>query len=82
MTRVEATSQAEREWTAHANEVASKLLASQVDSWMTRVNRNVEGREKRTFVAYAGARQVSGALRRGGAERLRGLRALVTPGRD
>ena len=54
LTRVEATPAAEREWTAHANEVASRLLASQVDSWMTRVNRNVAGHQKRTFVAYAG----------------------------
>ena len=27
---------------------------SQVDSWMTRVNQNVAGHQKRTFVAYAG----------------------------
>jgi cation diffusion facilitator CzcD-associated flavoprotein CzcO len=52
--RVEATPAAERDWTAHANEVASRLLASQVDSWMTRVNHNVAGHERRTFVAYAG----------------------------
>ena len=54
LTRVEATPAAERSWTAHANEVASRLLASQVDSWMTRVNQNVAGHQKRTFVAYAG----------------------------
>jgi cation diffusion facilitator CzcD-associated flavoprotein CzcO len=54
LTRVEASADAERAWTAHANEVAAKLLASKVDSWMTRVNRNVAGHEKRTFVAYAG----------------------------
>ncbi|HTO52332.1 MAG TPA: NAD(P)/FAD-dependent oxidoreductase [Myxococcota bacterium] len=52
--RVEPTPAAERDWTAHANEVASRLLASQVDSWMTRVNHNVAGHERRTFVAYAG----------------------------
>jgi len=54
LTRVECSADAERAWTAHANEVASRLLASHVDSWMTRVNRNVAGHEKRIFVAYAG----------------------------
>ncbi len=54
LVRVEASAQAERDWTAHANEVAAKLLATRVDSWMTRVNRNVAGHTKRTFVAYAG----------------------------
>jgi cation diffusion facilitator CzcD-associated flavoprotein CzcO len=54
LTRVEASPAAEEAWTAHANEAASKLLATQVDSWMTRVNRNVPGHTKRTFVAYAG----------------------------
>jgi cation diffusion facilitator CzcD-associated flavoprotein CzcO len=54
LTRVEPEASAERAWTAHANEVASRLLASQVDSWMTRINQNVAGRQKRTFVAYAG----------------------------
>jgi cation diffusion facilitator CzcD-associated flavoprotein CzcO len=54
LTRVEASAAAEQSWTAHANEVASRLLASQVDSWMTRVNQNVAGHQKRMFVAYAG----------------------------
>jgi cation diffusion facilitator CzcD-associated flavoprotein CzcO len=54
LTRVEASPAAERSWTAHANEAASRLLASKVDSWMTRVNHNVAGHQKRTFVAYAG----------------------------
>ena len=54
LTRVEASPAAERSWTAHANEAASRLLASKVDSWMTRVNHNVAGHKKRTFVAYAG----------------------------
>ena len=54
LTRVECAPAAERAWTAHANDAAARLLASKVDSWMTRVNHNVAGREKRTFVAYAG----------------------------
>ncbi|HYM33648.1 MAG TPA: NAD(P)/FAD-dependent oxidoreductase, partial [Candidatus Cybelea sp.] len=52
--RVEATATAEKEWTAHVHETAARLLLMQVDSWMTGVNKNVPGRLKRTFMAYAG----------------------------
>jgi len=54
LTRVEATEAAERDWTAHVHETAARLLLTQVDSWMTGVNKNVAGRQKRTFMAYAG----------------------------
>ena len=53
-TRVEATPEAEETWTAHVHDTGSRLLAMQVDSWMTGVNKNVAGRQKRTFMAYAG----------------------------
>ena len=51
--RLEATHEAEDEWTAHVYDTGNKLLAMQVDSWITGVNKNV-GRQKRTFMAYAG----------------------------
>jgi cation diffusion facilitator CzcD-associated flavoprotein CzcO len=54
LTRVEASAAAERDWTAHVHETAARLLLMQVDSWMTGVNKNVAGRQKRTFMAYAG----------------------------
>jgi cation diffusion facilitator CzcD-associated flavoprotein CzcO len=54
LTRVEATASAEAAWTAHVHETAARLLLMQVDSWMTGVNKNVAGRQKRTFMAYAG----------------------------
>jgi cation diffusion facilitator CzcD-associated flavoprotein CzcO len=54
LTRVEATAPAEAAWTAHVHETAARLLLMQVDSWMTGVNKNVAGRQKRTFMAYAG----------------------------
>jgi cation diffusion facilitator CzcD-associated flavoprotein CzcO len=54
LTRIEASGAAEREWTAHVHETAARLLLTQVDSWMTGVNKNVAGRQKRTFMAYAG----------------------------
>jgi cation diffusion facilitator CzcD-associated flavoprotein CzcO len=53
-TRVEATPEAEEAWTEHVYDTGSKLLAMQVDSWITGVNKNVAGRQKRTFMAYAG----------------------------
>ena len=52
--RLEATREAEDEWTAHVYDTGNKLLAMQVDSWITGVNKNVVGRQKRTFMAYAG----------------------------
>jgi cation diffusion facilitator CzcD-associated flavoprotein CzcO len=53
-TRIEATAEAERVWTAHVYETGERLLLTKVDSWMTGVNKNVPGRQKRTFMAYAG----------------------------
>ncbi|HUB94840.1 MAG TPA: cyclohexanone monooxygenase, partial [Stellaceae bacterium] len=54
LTRVEAMASAEAAWTAHVHETAARLLLMQVDSWMTGVNKNVAGRHKRVFMAYAG----------------------------
>ena len=54
LTRIEASASAEAAWTAHVHETAARLLLMQVDSWMTGVNKNVPGRQKRTFMAYAG----------------------------
>ena len=53
-TRIEATQEAEETWTAHVHDTGSRLLLTKVDSWMTGVNKNVAGRQKRTFMAYAG----------------------------
>jgi cation diffusion facilitator CzcD-associated flavoprotein CzcO len=43
----------EREWTNHAKEIASRLLASQTDSWFSGVNGNI-GKFNRTVVLYRG----------------------------
>ena len=53
-TRIEPTLAAEDAWTDHVHQTAARLLITQVDSWMTGINRNVAGRQKRTFMAYAG----------------------------
>ena len=52
--RVEAAARAEDEWTAHVHEVASRLLFTQVDSWMTGVHAEVKHARGRTVMVYAG----------------------------
>src|SRR5689334_19807564 len=52
--RVEPTAEAEREWTQHVLDTGRLMLFTQVDSWMTGINSNVAGKDKRTFIVYAG----------------------------
>jgi cation diffusion facilitator CzcD-associated flavoprotein CzcO len=58
LTRVEARPEAVAEWACHVEEAAEGLLFSEVNSWQTGVNRNVEGRDVRRVLGYYG-----GALR-------------------
>ena len=53
-TRVESTAGAERAWTEHVHETGRRMLFTQVDSWMMGINSNVAGKDKRTFIVYAG----------------------------
>ena len=53
-TRVEPTPEAERDWLEHVHETGRRMLFTQVDSWMMGINSNVPGKQKRTFVVYAG----------------------------
>ena len=52
--RVEATAEAERDWTEHVHDTGRRMLFTQVDSWMMGINSNVAGKQKRTFIVYAG----------------------------
>ena len=52
--RVEATTEAERDWTQHVHDTGRRMLFTQVDSWMMGINSNVAGKQKRTFIVYAG----------------------------
>jgi hypothetical protein len=54
LTYVEARRQAVEEWMAHAHAKAEGLLSSEIDSWMTGVNMNVDGRQQRRLVRYSG----------------------------
>ncbi|HEY8289809.1 MAG TPA: NAD(P)/FAD-dependent oxidoreductase, partial [Acetobacteraceae bacterium] len=53
-------------WSAHVDKAASGLLFSQVNSWQTGVNRNVEGRQVRRVLGYYGGtvkyREISQAV--------------------
>jgi cation diffusion facilitator CzcD-associated flavoprotein CzcO len=52
--RVSPLPQAEKEWTEHVHDMASTLLYSTVDSWLTGVNSNVPGKRERRVLLYAG----------------------------
>ena len=52
--RVEVDLDAEDEWTEHVYESVQRMLFSKVDSWFMGVNKNIEGRDTRTFMLYVG----------------------------
>ena len=54
LTRAEATKEAVASWYEYVLEQSENLLANQVDSWMTGVNSNLDGRQKRIIVRYSG----------------------------
>jgi cation diffusion facilitator CzcD-associated flavoprotein CzcO len=54
VTRVEATAAGATAWTDHVLETSEGLLFAEVDSWMTGINRNVEGKHVRRIMRYSG----------------------------
>ena len=58
--RAEATPEAEAEWSAHIEELAAGMLYTQVDSWATGINSNVEGKTVRRILQYRAARRSTG----------------------
>ena len=50
-----ATAWAVEEWTDFVREKSQGLLANEIDSWMTGINMNVEGKQTRTLVRYSGS---------------------------
>ncbi len=54
VTRIEATAAAVREWTDHVLSLGQGLLANEIGSWMTGVNRNVEGKQTPRIMRYSG----------------------------
>ena len=54
LTRLETTRSAVDEWTAHVHDLGQGQLMNEVGSWMTGVNRNVEGKQKPRIMRYSG----------------------------
>ncbi len=54
MTRIDATPPAVAEWGNHVHELGKGLLMNEVGSWMTGVNRNVEGKQEPRIMRYSG----------------------------
>jgi cation diffusion facilitator CzcD-associated flavoprotein CzcO len=55
LTRLEATAAGVEAWTDHVKALGVGLLSNEVDSWMTGINRNVEGKERRIVARYSGS---------------------------
>jgi cation diffusion facilitator CzcD-associated flavoprotein CzcO len=55
ITRVEATADEVKTWTDHVKSIGEGLLSFEVNSWMTGVNSNVEGKQVRIVNRYAGS---------------------------
>ena len=51
---VEARDKSVQEWAAFVYEKAQGLLTNEIDSWMTGVNMNVDGKQTRSIVRYSG----------------------------
>jgi cation diffusion facilitator CzcD-associated flavoprotein CzcO len=55
ITRIEATPQGVQSWTDHVKALGVGLLSNEIDSWMTGINRNVEGKQTRIIARYSGS---------------------------
>ena len=55
MTRVEATPEGVAGWTEHVRSLGVGLLSNEVNSWMTGINSNVEGKQTRIIARYSGS---------------------------
>jgi cation diffusion facilitator CzcD-associated flavoprotein CzcO len=54
LTRIEATAAGANAWTDHVIATSEGLLFTEIDSWMTGINRNVEGKQVRRIMRYSG----------------------------
>jgi cation diffusion facilitator CzcD-associated flavoprotein CzcO len=55
LTRVAATAQGVASWTDHVKAMGVGLLSNEVNSWMTGINSNVEGKQTRIIARYSGS---------------------------
>jgi len=55
LTRVEATPMGVTSWTEHVKALGVGLLSNEVNSWMTGINSNVDGKQTRIVARYSGS---------------------------
>ena len=55
LTRLEATATGVTSWTDHVKALGVGLLSNEVNSWMTGINTNVEGKQTRIIARYSGS---------------------------
>jgi cation diffusion facilitator CzcD-associated flavoprotein CzcO len=55
LTRLEATVAGVESWTDHVKALGVGLLSNEVNSWMTGINSNVEGKQTRIIARYSGS---------------------------
>jgi len=55
LTRLDATSAGVESWTDHVKALGVGLLSNEVNSWMTGINSNVEGKQTRIVARYSGS---------------------------
>ena len=55
LTLLEATPEGVKSWTDHVKALGEGMLSNEVDSWMTGINSNVEGKQTRILARYSGS---------------------------
>ncbi|MGE0421317.1 MAG: flavin-containing monooxygenase [Reyranellaceae bacterium] len=55
ISRIAATPAGVKSWTDHVKSLGVGLLSNEIDSWMTGINRNVEGKDTRIIARYSGS---------------------------
>ena len=55
LTRADALPQAVAAWTDYVKEMGKGLLSNEVNSWMTGINSNIEGKQTRVIARYSGS---------------------------
>lgn len=55
LTRAECTPEGVRDWTEHVKALGEGLLSNEIDSWMTGINRNLDGKSERIIARYSGS---------------------------
>jgi cation diffusion facilitator CzcD-associated flavoprotein CzcO len=55
LTGVEATPEGVASWTEHVKSLGVGLLSNEVNSWMTGINSNIEGKQTRIIARYSGS---------------------------